>query len=32
MAAAVGFIEHFQPDCAGRKCYILLFDRMIHTL
>jgi hypothetical protein len=24
--------EHFQPDRAGRKCSILLFDRMIHTL
>jgi hypothetical protein len=24
--------EHFQPDCAGRKCSVLLFDRMIHTL
>jgi hypothetical protein len=24
-------LEHFQPD-GGRKCSILLFDRMIHTL
>jgi hypothetical protein len=23
---------HFQPDCSGRKCFILLFDRMIRTL
>ena len=25
-------LEHLQPDCAGRKCSILLFDRMIHKL
>jgi hypothetical protein len=25
-------LEHFQPDCAGRTCSILLFDRMICTL
>ncbi len=24
--------EHFHPDCAGRKCSISLFDRMIHAL
>ena len=25
-------LEHFQPDCTGRKCSSALFDRMIHTL
>jgi hypothetical protein len=25
-------LEHSQPVCAGRKCSIFLFDRMIHTL
>jgi hypothetical protein len=24
-------IDHFQPDCAGRKSSISLFDRMIHA-
>jgi hypothetical protein len=24
-------LEHFHPDCAGRKCSISLFDRMIHA-
>jgi hypothetical protein len=25
-------LEHVQPDCAGRKHSISLFDRMIHTV
>jgi hypothetical protein len=24
-------LDHFQPDCAGRKWSISLFDRMIHA-
>jgi hypothetical protein len=27
----IGTPDHFQPDCAGRKWSISLFDRMIHA-
>jgi hypothetical protein len=27
----IGTLDHFQPDCAGRKWSISLFDRMIHA-
>ncbi len=26
-----GLLDNFQPDCAGRKWSISLFDRMIHA-
>jgi hypothetical protein len=31
-AKLVRVLEHFHPDCAGRKCSTSLFDRMIHAL